>query len=589
MDELELIKQKINLVDLISENLTLKKAGRNFKALCPFHGEKTPSFVISPERQIWHCFGCSRGGDIFGYLMELDHLEFPEALKILANRAGVKLTRYVGTSQESALKDKLLEIHHLAQEFYHFILTKHKLGDRARNYLKQRGVTDKAIVTFGLGFAPASWDNLGRFLIKKGYKPNDIEIAGLISKGRTGFYDRFRDRIMFPLQNHRSETIAFAGRVLNPDIKEAKYINSPETPIYIKGNTLYGLNITKEAIKKEGSAIIVEGEFDLISSFQAGVSNVVAIKGSALTLAQVNLIKRFTDRLILSLDKDLAGDQAARRGIEIADQNGLDIRVVTIPNGKDPDEAAREDAVAWKKAVKKAVPFYEFLINSAFSRFTDNDIYAKKKIAEELLPIFAKISNPVIQGHYLKNLSERLVISEEKLNEGMQKIRITLPIARKIQAENKISKNHEDLLEEHLLSMVLQAKDIAVTLHQVTEKIDPSDFHVMPVKKIFMELIDLCSQNQTININDFSQKLPSEIVPTLDTAYLRDLPVFPDEDEYQKELVKTINATKVSILRQKIKTLSEAITKAHDQSDENTLKDLKIRLHDLVADLKALS
>jgi DNA primase len=312
-DQREEIKQKIDIVDLISEYVPLKKIGRNLKANCPFHSEKTPSFYVSPERQIWHCFGCNLGGDVYSFLMQIENIEFVEALRILAKKAGVALTEFVPT-QTSELKDRLYEINHLAAEFFNYILTSHLLGKEALSYVSGRGVTKDSISAFKIGYAPKSWDSLLRFLRdKKGYKESEIEQAGLAVRSERGsYYDRFRGRLMFSLRDIRGNVVGFSGRVLDPEAKEAKYINSPETPIYIKGNLLYGLEVTKGVIRKEGTAVVVEGELDLISSYQAGVANVCAIKGSALTDAQVKLLKRIAGTIILSLDADLAGDAAAR-------------------------------------------------------------------------------------------------------------------------------------------------------------------------------------------------------------------------------------------------------------------------------------
>ncbi|MEK7165930.1 MAG: CHC2 zinc finger domain-containing protein, partial [Patescibacteria group bacterium] len=282
------------------------------------HSYVTSSFAVS---------NCGKGGDAFTFLMELDRLEFPEAVKILAERAGVALTSVKGDSQ-TRLKERLQALHVLAADYYHYLLTKHQVGERALLYLKERGMTDALIKTFDLGFAPSAWDNVCRFLQKKGYAEHELQLSGLAIAGRSGLYDRFRGRVMFPIRNYRGTTIAFSGRLLDKEAKEAKYINSPETPLYSKGSTLYGIDITKEAIRKVGSAVVVEGEFDLISSYHAGVGNVVAIKGTALTEAQIALIKRFAERIFLSLDADVAGDAAVRRGIEIADQLGVEILVV---------------------------------------------------------------------------------------------------------------------------------------------------------------------------------------------------------------------------------------------------------------------
>src|SRR3990167_7304762 len=295
MTDVEQIKQKIDIVAFISEYVALKKTGANFKGLCPFHAEKTPSFIVSPERQIWHCFGgCNEGGDVFKFLMKIENLEFAEALKILARRAGVTLSGGFAQSRTAELKEKIYEVNHLASEFYQYILTKHPMGEKALDYLKDRKITDSSVKLFGIGYAPQSWDSLSKFLHKKGYAQELMQSAGLISKSGIGnTFDRFRGRLMFTLRDHRSNVVGFAGRLLDPDAKEAKYVNTPETSLYHKGELFYGFDITKEAIKKEDSAIIVEGEFDMLSSFQAGIPNVVALKGTALTLMQAKLIKRF--------------------------------------------------------------------------------------------------------------------------------------------------------------------------------------------------------------------------------------------------------------------------------------------------------
>ncbi|MDO8515584.1 MAG: DNA primase, partial [bacterium] len=326
MDQREEIKQKIDIVQLISEYVPLKKAGRNFRACCPFHSEKTPSFMVSPERQSWHCFGsCQIGGDIFSFLMKMENMDFPEALKTLAKRAGVTLQSY-HSSGDSQIKEKIYEINNLAAEFYHFILTKHEVGEVARKYLENRKITNESIDLFRLGYAPHSWDSLTKFLTKKGFTQKELEIAGLVSVSDSKrVFDRFRGRIIFTLADHRNNVLGFAGRLLDPNAKEAKYVNTSETPVYTKGNTLYGLNVTKDEIRKSGAAIITEGEIDLIQAFQAGTKNCAAIKGSAFTQAQVNLLKRYTENILLALDADMAGDAAAHRGIQMADAAGLNI------------------------------------------------------------------------------------------------------------------------------------------------------------------------------------------------------------------------------------------------------------------------
>lgn len=544
------------------------------------HSYLTSSFVVA---------NCGKGGDIFTFLMELEHIEFPESLKILAARTGVTLKRYPVTTQQQQLKQKLLEIHHLTQEFYHYLLQKHDIGGRARDYLKQRGITDSIWETFSLGFAPNSWDNLTKFLRKKGYSAQELEKSGLMLKGISGWYDRFRNRIIFPLKNHRGETIAFAGRILDKSIHEAKYINSPETPLYIKGNTLYGLDVTKEAIRKEENAVIVEGEFDLISSYQVGVSNVVAIKGSAISETQINLLKRFTEQITLALDQDSAGEAASRRGIEMADKAGLNIKVINIPQGKDPDEAARTNAVLWKKAVKEAIPFYDFLFNSAFKRFDPAEPFGKKKISDELLPSLAKIENTIVKSHYLNLLAQKLNVSEEVITEAMKKIRYpaSIGLISDSSRERQVP-TFDELLEEHLLTLIIQCNEIKKSVELVTEKLKIDDFVNNAIKKIFFALVEAYSQEQ-FDITLFTRSLPKELMPAFDKAYLSDPSQFSDKLKLEKELEKTIQALQKRQIRRKIRFLSTDIIKAESNDDEESLTVLKEELQRTTAILKKLS
>ena len=453
MDQIEEIKNKTDIVQLISEAVTLKKAGRNFKGLCPFHEEKSPSFMVSPERQMFKCFGCQIGGDVFKFVMERERLDFGEALRLLAGRAGVELKDYrLGPEQQ--IKEKLLEINHLAAEYYHYLLTEHKIGQAALAYLLKRGVAKASIKTFKLGFAASEWGGLHRYLTKKkGYRDDDLERAGLVVGGQRGFYDRFRGRVMFPLFDHRNRVVGFSGRVLDPEAKEAKYVNSPETLIYHKSEILYGLETTKEAIKKANKAVVVEGEFDLISSYQVGVANVVAIKGSALTGEQTDLLKRFCDHLALSLDMDKAGDAAAHRGIELAEAKGLNVRVIRLSFGKDPDECARHSARDWKDAVKAAVPIYDFYIDSAKQRFGIDTPEGKRQISDELAPLLSRISNQVIKAHYIKKLAQVLGVSEDAVLAEADKKNSLRVFPEAVQpGKEAVQPTRQERLEEYLLA-----------------------------------------------------------------------------------------------------------------------------------------
>ncbi|RJR14892.1 DNA primase [Candidatus Microgenomates bacterium] len=589
MDELKQIKDRISIVDLISESVNLKKAGRNFKGLCPFHNEKSPSFVVSPERQIWHCFGCGKGGDIFTYLMELDRMEFPQALEILAKRAGVTLSKRPHKSQEQHTRDKLIELHHLTREFYQYVLLSHRVGELARKYLAHRGVTEKLIKTFGLGFAPQQWDSLAKFLLKKKYDQQLLLTSGLVLRGNRGLYDRFRSRIMFPITTHRDETIAFSGRILVPSDREAKYINSPETPIYTKGDTLYGLSITKDAIRKSGQAVIMEGEFDVISSFRVGVTNVVAIKGSALTQAQARLIKRFSEEIVLALDQDSAGIEAAKRGIAVAESQGLEIKVAADLHGKDPDEVAKTHPEILKEALKKNMPYYDFLIANAFASHNPQEAYGKKKITDEVLPWLAHIENVVVQSHYLTLLSQKLGMSEEKLSDLMQRKnkQTKLFVAQPQQTAQVKQQSPEEVIEEHLLALVLQSPDVSGAVTQVGERVDPSDMRHPVIKQIFMALIDAIS-TVPFDIKAFASTLPAEILPTLDRLYLQEIEVQSDSELFTKELEHVIFAVKKYIVRRKIDETSAKLAQAQNAEQVEVVQTLQQEMEKYTHELKLL-
>jgi DNA primase len=564
MSDIDEIKSRLNIVDIIGKHVTLKKAGRNFKGLCPFHGEKTPSFVVSADRQIFHCFGCGKGGTIFDFVMEYHHVDFPEALEDLATAAGVKLTRRFGDTKEGNLKQKLFEVNHLASEFYGYILTKHALGEKAMLYLKNRGISDKSIKTFSLGYSPNSWDGLYKFLRKKGYEDEIMEKAGLIiqssrstSKG-ANYYDRFRGRIMFTLKDHRGNVVGFAGRVLDPEVKEAKYINTSETPIYSKSNVLYGLDVTKDAIQKSGEVVVMEGELDVISSFQAGIGNAVAIKGTALTEGHVRLLRRFTDRIAFALDSDMAGDAASRRGIEIADSMGMDMRVVSVPLGKDPDEAARENPILLKKAIKDAVPVYDYFLASAMARFDLTSAYGKKKISEELVSVLSKIDNPIVQNHYIKKLATTIGTSEDAISESMRRVnRYGGNQETKEKPVGPVSTTRPEKLEMYILALLVQGKTAAF-FGELEEQGLVSEFTYPTVSKIIQELKTYLASHDTFLIKDFADSLPPELTVTLDEAFLWDMgDIGSDDMLFAREWSHSLKELRRSHVRRKMLELTK--------------------------------
>lgn len=583
MTDIELIKSKIDIVEFISEYIQVKRVGRNFKALCPFHSEKTPSFYISAERQSWHCFGaCGEGGDVISFLEKWENIEFIEALRILAKQAGVTLSQSFSSSDESALKDKLYEINHLASEFYHYLLTSHRLGAIAMEYLKKRKIRPEIIKTFSLGYAPDSWESLLRYLSKKGYEKNDIFTAGLLVKSGSGsYYDRFRKRLIFTLKDHRGNIVGFSGRKLGSgeekdlpaDRQEAKYINTPETPIYHKGETLYGLDIVKESIKKEKEAVVVEGEFDFLSSFQSGLTNVVAIKGSALTEGQILLLKRFTENLSLALDSDFAGNEAAKRGIESADNAGMMVKVVRLPIGKDPAECVEKDPYLWKKAVAEAIPIYDFIIENAFEKYKGSDAADKKKIGSEVVPFLAKITNPIVFSHYVRNLAKRLGVSEESIETSVaqfQKKKVRDNFVQSAPAP----KIQGSLPEDYLLSLIVQSNNPIESLETVLETLTLDDLTEPAIKNILERLRSYGKNNRKYKVEEFGKLLTAEILPAFDKAYLTDLSlVLSQKQELPKELIKIAREIKKRSLRRRINDLSTKMKRQEEEKDDKDDKD----------------
>jgi DNA primase len=566
MDQIEEVRRKTDIVSLISQYVTLKKSGRNFKALCPFHEEKSPSFMVSQERQIFKCFGCQAGGDCYSFVMRKEGLEFGEALRLLAEKAGVELKQFQPTEGQK-LKEKLLEVNHLSSEYFHYLLTEHKSGTKALQYLLKRGISKASIKAYKLGYSPEEWEGLIQYLHqKKGYKLTDIEASGLAIKGNRGYYDRFRGRVMFTLFDLRNRVVGFAGRTMDPEAKEAKYINSPETEIYHKSSVLYGLNTTKEEIKRANKAVVVEGELDAISSYQAGVKNVVAIKGSALTEEQIDLLKRFTDNLALALDADAAGDMAARRGIELAENAGMSVRVIKLKYGKDPDECAQHSAKLWKESVKEATPIYDYLIDSAVNRFETKTPEGKRQISEEVAKALATIQNQVVKAHYVKKLAEILSVSEEAVGLEVDRQGRSLP-ATKTQspASTRTAQNRAERLENYILALIIQSED---QLTKLLPQVDTGQFGQGAVKKVFSKLISWLKNNKKWQVNLFVKDLAAELVEVIDVALLTELGFKLEDDiKLKTELEVAVEELRSLKLKEQLTIISAQIKKAEADKD----------------------
>lgn len=416
MDPIELIRSRVPIEELVQTYVPLKKSGRNWKGLCPFHQEKTPSFYVSPEKGFAYCFGCRKGGDIYTFMQEMEQVDFKEALKILAERAGVELPKTgatAGSSKEE--KERWQTVMAEAHGFFKKTLLEHT---KSLSYLKKRGFDKKQCAELGLGFAPDSFHELTEFLKKRGFTAKEILDTGLGAQkeiGDSNVYDRFRNRIMFPIHDIQGKLVAFGGRTLSEDKDSAKYVNSPETRFYHKGSTLYLLNEAKKSIRDRDSAVIVEGYFDALACHVYGFTNTVASCGTALTDEQVKLLGRFTKNLYFAFDADSSGQEAASRSIEIAQRLGFSVRIILMPSGKDPDEAIREDKTSWEQAIEKAVDAMEYEFEKAFTGIDKNSLAGKKTGAGRLFPIIGRLPDQISQEFYLKKLSGLLSISYESM------------------------------------------------------------------------------------------------------------------------------------------------------------------------------
>jgi DNA primase len=420
MSDIQRVKDATDIVAVIGERVSLQRAGTYHKGLCPFHGEKSSSFFVSESLQRYKCFGCGESGDVLTFLEKYEGLTFGEALKQLAEQAGIELTNTF-TPPQDAERDKVMEVLHLADEYYHYLLTQHKVGEKGMTYLKDRGVTAESIKVFHMGYSPASWDGLLTYLHhKKKYPLEILEKAGLIIAGKGGrYYDRFRDRVMFPLRTHRGQVVGFSGRVLDPTIKEAKYINSPETEVYHKGQMLFGYSELFKEIRKHKQVILVEGELDVISSSQAHVNNVVALKGSALTQHQAKLLSRVAETVVLSLDTDSAGVEATKRAIAILKPFQIDVRVLVIPTGKDPDEMARHQPDKWREATKHTISVYDFLISVALTGVDTTRPEGKRQVLKAVAADIMAIEHQVEQEFYISKLAKELGVKVETIKNDL--------------------------------------------------------------------------------------------------------------------------------------------------------------------------
>ncbi|PLX21281.1 DNA primase [Candidatus Parcubacteria bacterium] len=419
------IKERLDIVDVIRDYIPLKAAGMNFSAKCPFHNEKSASFMVSPDKQIWHCFGCGKGGDVFSFVTEIEGITFIEALRLLAPKAGVTLQKV--NPELSSKRNNILDILELSAKYYNHILLNEKIGKNALKYLEERGLNKKTIEEWRIGYSLDSWDNLLGFLKKRGFKDEDIFEAGLTTKKQSGqgYFDRFRGRIMFPIFDVNGSVVSFTSRV-SPE-KEAtekmgKYINGPQTLVYDKSRVLFGLDRAKQDIRQNDYVIVTEGQMDVITAHQNDFKNVVASSGTALTQEQLTLIKRYTKNISLAFDMDKAGELAAERAIKEAQKAEMNIKVIEVPNGKDPDDCIKTDINGWRSALMESKHMMDYYIEKTFSKFDVNDITQRLKGIQVVLKLLSNITNSIERDYWVKELSEKTDTRETDIKNELKKI-----------------------------------------------------------------------------------------------------------------------------------------------------------------------
>ena len=571
------IKQRIDITDLIGSYLPLKKAGRNYRAPCPFHSEKTPSFMVSPELQIYKCYGCGEGGDIYSFVQKIEGIDFTSALEQLAEKAGVKLEKR-NIDPQSQLKKQIYFINSLTAEFYHRILLNNKAGKQALAYLKKdRKLTTQTIKDFKIGYAPQTWDLLYRFLSKKEISAQDMLAAGVVNKKRdgNGFIDKFRGRVVFPLTGIDGKVVGFTGRTMFD--KEPKYLNTAETPVFYKTSFLYGLDKARIVLKNEG-VIFVEGQMDVIKANQEGIQNVVASSGTALTESQLKILSRYTKDLNFCFDPDTAGVTAMHRAIELAENQDFNIKVIAISDEYDDlDDLLTKDKRLAKKTILKPVPIYDFFIASALKKYDKKSPHDKKKIVQELAPKFSFIKNTVLIDHYTSELSKELDLAQETVAsiffEKAQKMtkeqlsRIGSKFTTTICQENTVA-------DSYVISLLLKA-DID-KVRENAYKLEVEDFIDTTTREIFETLTNLlASEKGDINIKKFADDLKEELKETFEYLYLFDLGKLAEEPELlEKEIGDVVSRMKKKRVKADMKKLSEQIKLAEKENDVKEIEKL---------------
>lgn len=580
MDPVEEIKNRLDIKDLIREYIKIEKSGINYRASCPFHKEKTPSFFVSPGRQLWRCFGCGEGGDVFTFVEKIEGVEFKDALGILAQKAGVELKKQDPKIRSE--RNKIIELCELASKYFQYQLES-KNGSLIKEYLNNRGITQKSIEEFRIGYAPLSSKSFVAFLRSRNFNFKDMENAGLVYYAeRSGEYIlRFRGRIIFPIMNANGDVVAFGGRKLPDELAErigrdtglesAKYINSPQTLIYDKSNTIYGLDKAKMAIRQEDACTVVEGYTDVILAHQNGYRNVVAASGTALTERQLELIRRFTNNLYTCFDMDVAGDTATRRGIDIAQSMGFDVKVITLEKGLDPADIIKDNKEKWDEALKKAKSVVQFYFDSALDQFGKKTPESKRDVVKAVAKVIKNIPNKTEQGDWVQKITFSLGMSEpDDIFVDINAVKEENPTYSNEEQDRPVQKKltkQELFLREILMYVLYKPKRIKKTLEYLPS-LEKSDLLEAKILNAFKDTDSKESQHKAIQEFDTEKK---NIVDQLTF----EIEIKGSDIDWSKDAFKVlITNYKKAILDEELRDLQMLIQKNENNGEEGKNQEL---------------
>ncbi len=584
------IREKINVVDLVGETVRLKKAGVNFRGLCPFHSEKTPSFTVSPAKQIWHCFGCGLGGDVFEFVKQSEGVDFPEALQILAARAGVTLRRPEGgVSYTPDQKKNLYDINNWAALFYSKVLSDSQTAKPARDYLQKRGFRPETLKQWQIGYAPDGFHAFEEFIVKKGYTKQEAATAGLLVKREDGsYFDRFHERVMFSLFDMHGRVVGFTARILKDQDGVSKYVNSPETLIYSKSRLIYGLNLAKTEIRKRDEVIVVEGNVDVITCHEFGFSNVVGSSGTAFTNPQLESLKRFTENISFALDADAAGVVATRRAVELALAAGFNVKIISIPRAlaKDPDELIRKDPSLWENAVKSVQSFLDFYFTRILATMDLQSATGKKQAVREILPLLSLLPDSIDRVHYSQKLAGAVSVDPKVIIELLNKAGLSkFKSAQGGSSESSQSiprKTKQEILEARVLGLILKfPEELALDIPSLKAE----DFSLPVHREIFQTIAEAYSSGR-LNMENLLSEHPK-------LATNLNLLVFALDNEISFEGGGNLESLKQNFLgqfrealiRKSMRQLTAEIKNAETAGNPELVKTLSLEFNHLAGEL----